>query len=54
MGDFKEKCVYSYKLKPLIWKRFINNIFFIWTYSDAELNNLSHTLIIAMTQSNSL
>ena len=38
MGDFEEKYVYTYKLKPLIWKRFIDDIFFIWTYGQDELD----------------
>ena len=39
MGDFEEKFVYFYKLKPIIWKWFIDDIFFIWTYGDKELND---------------
>ena len=38
MGHFVEKFVYTYKLKPLIWKRFIDDIFFIWTYGQDELD----------------
>ena len=37
MGDFEDKFVYTYHLKPLIWKRFIDDIFFIWTYGDSKL-----------------
>ena len=39
MGHFEEKFVYTYKLKPLIWKRFIDDIFFIWTYGQDELDS---------------
>ena len=31
MGDFEDKFIYSYPVKPLIWKRFIHDIFLIWT-----------------------
>ena len=37
MADFEEKFVYTHPLKPLIWKRFIDDIFFIWTYGDTKL-----------------
>ena len=30
LGNFEEKYVYTY-IKSLIWKRFIDDIFFIWT-----------------------
>ena len=38
MGHFEDKYVYTYKLQPLIWKRFIDDIFFIWTYGPDELD----------------
>ena len=38
MGDFEEKFVYSYSLQPFLWKRFIDDIFIIWTYGENELN----------------
>ena len=50
MGNFEEK-LNTYKLKPLIWKRFIDEIFFIWTYGQKELDtfvqylNSCHTTI---------
>ena len=37
MGYFEEKFIYSYRLQPLLWKRFIDDIFFIWTYGEKEL-----------------
>ena len=37
MGYFEDKFVYSYSLQPLLWKRFIDDIFFIWTYGENEL-----------------
>ena len=38
MGHFEEKFVYSYHLQPFIWKRFIDDIFFVWTYGQTELD----------------
>ena len=38
MGYLEDKFVYSYRLQPFIWKRFIDNIFFIWTYGQKELD----------------
>ncbi len=32
MGDFEEKHVYTYHLKPLIWCRFIDDNFMLWTH----------------------
>ena len=43
MGDFEEKFVYTYKLQPFLWKRFIDDIFIIWTHGAEELSNfVSH------------
>ena len=39
MGYFEDKFVYSYRLQPFIWKRFIDDIFFAWTYGRDELDN---------------
>ena len=39
MGYFENKFVYSYRLQPFIWKRFIDDIFFVWTYGQTELDN---------------
>ena len=38
MGHFEDKYFYTYKLQPLIWKPFIDDIFFIWTYGPDELD----------------
>ncbi len=40
--DMEKKFVYTYKLQIFLWKRFIDNIFLIWTYSREELNLLEH------------
>ena len=37
MGDWEEKHVYTYPLQPLLWKRFIDDIFMIWTHGEDEL-----------------
>ena len=37
MGWFEETQVYTY-VQPLLWKRFIDDIFVIWTYGQGELN----------------
>ena len=38
MGDFKEKYVYTYLLQPLIFVRYIDNIFMLWTHTLEELD----------------
>ena len=37
MGYFEEKHVYTYRLQPLLWTRFIDDIFLIWTHGEKEL-----------------
>ncbi len=36
--EIKQTFVYTYKFQTLLWKRFIDDIFFTWTYSKEELN----------------
>ncbi len=36
--EIEKKFIYTYKFQPLLWKRFIDDIFFIWTYSKEELH----------------
>ena len=38
MGDFERKHVYTYRLQPLIWARFIDDIFLLWTQGRMELD----------------
>ena len=51
MGHFEDNYVYSYPLQPFIWKQFIDDIFFVWTYGLDELDkfvsylNLCHNTI---------
>ena len=44
MGYFEDKFVYSYHLQPFIWKRFIDDIFFVWTYGQHELDKFVNYL----------
>ena len=37
MDKFETKALKGYPLKPLIWKRFIDDIFLIWTHGQQEL-----------------
>ena len=38
MGWFEETHVYPYKLQPLLWKRYIDDISIIWQHIEEELN----------------
>ena len=38
MADFEERCVYPYATQPLLWKRYIDDIFIIWTHGDTTLD----------------
>ena len=38
MDKFKTKALKNYPLQPLIWKRFIDDIFLIWKHGQAELD----------------
>ena len=40
MGHLEEQFVYTYHLKPFISKRFIDDIFFVWTYGPKELDEV--------------
>ena len=58
MGHLEEQFVYSYHLKPFIWKRFIDDIFFVWTYGPKELelfvqylNNCHHSIKFTLESS---
>ena len=43
MDRFETKALNNYPKKPLIWKRFIDDIFLIWTYGEDSLKNLLTT-----------
>ena len=38
MGEWEDTHVYTYPLQPLLWKRYIDDIFIIWTHGMEELN----------------
>ena len=43
MGYFEVKHVYTYKLQPTLWVRFIDDIFLIWPHGKTELESfLTH------------
>ena len=44
MSDFEEKHVYQYHKQPLVWLRFIDNIFFIWPHGQGELDSFINHL----------
>ena len=37
MDKFESKALAYYPLKPLIWKRFIDDIFMVWTHGEIQL-----------------
>ena len=39
MDRFETKALDNYPLKPLIWKRFIDDIFLIWTHGEDSLRD---------------
>ena len=39
MGWFEESHVYTYHQQPLLWKRFIDDIFMVWHHNNDELNS---------------
>jgi hypothetical protein len=38
MADFEEKYVYTYPVQPLVWLRYIDDIFMVWPYSRESLD----------------
>ena len=44
MGDFEDKFIYSYLLKPFLWKRFIDDIIFVWTDRTRHIRTISEQL----------
>ena len=38
MSDFENRHVYTYDKQPLLWVRFIDDIFLVWTHGESELN----------------
>ena len=48
MGWFEETHVYTYAQQPLLWKRFIDDIFVIWTHGQRELDTFVQHLNTCM------
>ena len=44
MDRFETKALENYPLKPLIWKRLIDDIFLIWTHGEDSLKDFVHYL----------
>ena len=40
MADFEEKVVYKYHLQPLLWLRYIDDIFILWQHGPDEFDKL--------------
>ena len=38
MADFEDRHVYTYHKQPLLWLRFIDDIFYVWQHSQVELD----------------
>lgn len=38
MGNFEEEFAYKYRLQPLLYLRFLDDIFIIWQHTDIELD----------------
>ena len=51
MADFEEKMLESFEKKPMIWWRYIDDIFFIWEHGEESLKvfieqvNMFHSTI---------
>ena len=46
MGDFENRFVYPYHTQPLVWKRYIGDVFIIWTHGKPALDIFLHHLDI--------
>ena len=44
MNRFEENSVYTYQLQPMIWVRYIDDIFMIWQHGEEELNLFTNYL----------
>ena len=42
MDRFETKALNNYPLKPLIWKRFMDDIFLIWTHGEDSLKEFNY------------
>ena len=39
MGDFERKYVYTYRYQPLLWLRYVDDIFYAWQYGEDNLTD---------------
>ena len=39
MSDFEDKHVYTYRLQPLLWLRYIDDVFCIWQHGKEQLDD---------------
>ena len=53
MAWLEEEAINNYPMKPLIWKRFIDDVFCIWTHGKMNLTDLWNILTNSMTLSSS-
>ena len=44
MADFEEKMLESFEKKPMIWWRYIDDIFFIWEHGEEQVNMFHSTM----------
>ena len=55
MGNFEEEYTYKYRLKPLLYLRYLDDIFLIWQHTEIELDAyMLYTSITVSLPSNSL
>ena len=60
MSHLEEKYVYSHDNQPLLWKRFIDDMFLIWTHAMDKLMqfithlNQSHSTIIFTSETSDI
>ena len=57
MGDLEQELLETYPKKPLVWYRYIDDVFFIWTHGREELdkflefcNNNRHGMVFETTE----
>ena len=44
MGWFEDTHIYTYHLQPIMWKRYIDDIFIIWQHGEEELRKFINYL----------
>ena len=51
MDRFETRALKGWDKQPLLWLRFIDDIFMIWNHGQEELNGLLNTLTTSMIRS---